>query len=345
MINANDVKQKAYGNWKNILSRLGVDDSYLIKGKHTPCPICNDGTDRYKFDDKTVNLAYYCNQCGYGSGIDLLMGVKNIPFAIALQQVANVINNEAVHPIVSKVLTGNKKKLIVKSDINYVIVRILNSLSYAPSLPAKEYYQKRGLDKFNSQEVKSIRYGKTGYRATGMLFDRDTKKLKMFDAIVGQLGYWNDLQQAIVTIYLNPQELEEHKKPKQTIIRKPMFKAMSTVSGMGVWLSDKKAKTLHVVEGLENALSIAVSLKTLSVVSTVTAPLMGSLVIPDHVENVTIWVDGDTAGTEAGKKLEKRYSGTKNIKIISPEHGKDWNDVLLSLGSDAIVEQLKENIL
>ncbi len=39
------------GKWYGVLSSLGIDRNYL-QNKHGPCPICMEGTDRFRFDDK-----------------------------------------------------------------------------------------------------------------------------------------------------------------------------------------------------------------------------------------------------------------------------------------------------
>jgi putative DNA primase/helicase len=61
------TRDAAKGKWRGILIALGVDEACL-KDQHGPCPICKDGKDRFRFDDRDGDGTYYCNQCGAGSG-------------------------------------------------------------------------------------------------------------------------------------------------------------------------------------------------------------------------------------------------------------------------------------
>lgn len=84
-----DVKEQAVGRWRSILPELGVSTKFLT-GKHGPCPCCG-GEDRFRFTDLNGNGSYYCNGCGPGSGIDLLMKVRKIPFAEAKRLVLEAL--------------------------------------------------------------------------------------------------------------------------------------------------------------------------------------------------------------------------------------------------------------
>src|SRR5690554_5454604 len=64
------TRELALGKWPGILSRLGVDESFLLN-RHGPCPNCG-GKDRYRFSDQEGTGSYYCSQCGPGDGFDLL---------------------------------------------------------------------------------------------------------------------------------------------------------------------------------------------------------------------------------------------------------------------------------
>jgi len=59
--------------WEEILFQLGIDLPRL--NKHGPCPCCG-GKDRFRFDDKDGRGTWFCNQCGNGDGLDLIVKVK-----------------------------------------------------------------------------------------------------------------------------------------------------------------------------------------------------------------------------------------------------------------------------
>jgi putative DNA primase/helicase len=72
------IQDRAIGRWRTLLPVLGIHERFL-SAKHGPCPICG-GTDRFRWDDKAGSGSFYCNQCGAGSGVDLVMKVHGIPF-------------------------------------------------------------------------------------------------------------------------------------------------------------------------------------------------------------------------------------------------------------------------
>lgn len=67
------VYDKARGHWPRILTGAGVPDHYLRLKKAGPCPLCNDGDDRYTFDDRKGDGDYFCRVCGPGKGVTFLM--------------------------------------------------------------------------------------------------------------------------------------------------------------------------------------------------------------------------------------------------------------------------------
>jgi putative DNA primase/helicase len=90
------VHDLANGRWHSILPALGVEAKHL-RNKHGPCPICG-GTDRYRFDDKDGRGTWFCNRCGAGNGVDLVMRLKGCSFLDAvdlIRSLAGVAAKEA----------------------------------------------------------------------------------------------------------------------------------------------------------------------------------------------------------------------------------------------------------
>jgi hypothetical protein len=81
---ANDL-----GLWHEILVRSGVPVHYLT-GKHGPCPMCG-GKDRFRWDNKDDTGSFFCNGCGAGYGLHLLMRFHKIGTHQALRMVEDVI--------------------------------------------------------------------------------------------------------------------------------------------------------------------------------------------------------------------------------------------------------------
>jgi len=85
------------GRWRGILTSLGIDDRFLSP-KHGPCPICNSGTDRWRWDDKDGRGSWFCSKDGAGDGFSLLMKINGWSFAQAAKEVERVVGLAPVTP-------------------------------------------------------------------------------------------------------------------------------------------------------------------------------------------------------------------------------------------------------
>lgn len=86
MVNAKDIKDNV-NDWKSLLEYFGIDSLYL-DGKHHPCPLCGDGTDRFRYDNKFGLGNYYCNSCGSNDGIHLIKEYNGWTFKQAVLNIA-----------------------------------------------------------------------------------------------------------------------------------------------------------------------------------------------------------------------------------------------------------------
>jgi putative DNA primase/helicase len=85
-----ELRDQARNKWPSILLALGVGAGFLT-GKHTGCPVCQDGKDRFRFDDLDGRGTWFCNQCGAGDGIDLLMKAHGWTFPEMKRRVLEII--------------------------------------------------------------------------------------------------------------------------------------------------------------------------------------------------------------------------------------------------------------
>jgi putative DNA primase/helicase len=88
------VKDAANGRWKSILPALGVDAKYLTN-RHGPCPLCEDGKDRFRFDDKAGNGTWFCSKCGAGDGVKLVMLKTGLEFKDAAKAIERLLPGTA----------------------------------------------------------------------------------------------------------------------------------------------------------------------------------------------------------------------------------------------------------
>jgi len=88
-MNTMDTANAARGRWTGVLSALGIDSKFL-RNVHGPCPICNGGKDRWRFDDK-LNGNFFCSHCGSGDGFVLLQKFHGWDFKRAAAEVDKIV--------------------------------------------------------------------------------------------------------------------------------------------------------------------------------------------------------------------------------------------------------------
>lgn len=89
---SSSLRDRTRGRWFAILTTLGIDSSFL-RNRHGPCPACA-GTDRFRWDDRNGDGTFYCNQCGPGSGVDLIMRVRGLSFREAALLIEELIPDQ-----------------------------------------------------------------------------------------------------------------------------------------------------------------------------------------------------------------------------------------------------------
>lgn len=82
------IAEQCRNRWHSILPQLGFS-AKILDGKQHPCPMCG-GRDRWRFDCKEGRGTYYCNQCGAGDGVQLVMMAHGITFREAADKIRTV---------------------------------------------------------------------------------------------------------------------------------------------------------------------------------------------------------------------------------------------------------------
>jgi putative DNA primase/helicase len=80
-----DIHEQCAGRWRSLLPMFGIDAKFLT-GKQTPCPMCG-GKDRFRFDNKEGRGTYFCNNCGAGNGVELVILKTGMQFRDAAKAI------------------------------------------------------------------------------------------------------------------------------------------------------------------------------------------------------------------------------------------------------------------
>lgn len=341
------IKQQAFDyGWSTILTHMGINDTFLQdskKHRNIPCPVCG-GTDRYTFDNKSIDKTFFCRSCGGGDGIKLLSLVDNSSFFDALKKVADYLNNKPSSLVTRKETTKERGY----GDALKVISTIKKYSSRTPTQKALTYYQSRGLLFMRGKRINAIQYGAMKAYANNLN--------GLFPVIIGFFSTWRGSSKGVAKIYIEPNAIRSQLPNDYEFSHKQFFSACDNLSGHAVWFSHIKMRVLHVGEGIETMLAVAKMQKTLSVAACCTAPLLGSFELPVNkeghvwIEKLVIWADKDRpdkkgrrAGIEAAKKLAARYQHQCQVEIRLPpieieegEKSADWLDFYNSEYKDNI---------
>jgi hypothetical protein len=91
-----ELKNRAAGQWPQILADVGGIPAELLDGRHHSCPWCPDhGQDRFRLIDAQAG-AVYCNQCfadNNGDGFAAIQKATGCDFFTALRMVADFLGN------------------------------------------------------------------------------------------------------------------------------------------------------------------------------------------------------------------------------------------------------------
>jgi len=314
-----NIHDKARGRWRSMLPALGVPATFLT-GKHGPCPCCG-GTDRFRWDDKEGNGSFICNQCGAGSGFDLVMKVRKIDFKEAAKLVSEQVGNA---PIVVQRASHREG-----SGSDHAMRIWHASLPMTGYCAVSKYLEKRGL-RFDAYPkmlrfLPNARYthedgSKTTHPAMVARFVSD-------DATISTVHLTfldNDGNKALV---YPVRKLAPGKVPLGGAVR--LFNS---------------AETMGIAEGIETALSAA-QLYELPVWSALTAGAMTRWVPPPSAKSIIVFADCDQTftGQSAAYALAHRLKTEgRNVEVRVPDlMDTDWNDILLAQ-TDFMVRSLED---
>lgn len=97
-----DIHEQCRDRWRTILPMFDLGTHHL-SGRQGPCPICNGGKDRFRFDNKEGRGTWICNVCGAGNGVDLVMKVAGLSFTDACKRIRERLGETTTAPPPKKI--------------------------------------------------------------------------------------------------------------------------------------------------------------------------------------------------------------------------------------------------
>lgn len=300
------IQDKTRGRWRSILPAVGINDRFLT-GKHSACPLCG-GKDRFRWTDRDGLGGYICNQCGPGSGVDLVMKALKVPFAEAKRVIEQHLPSTTVampkavrdRAGASSIDTWRRSHKLDGRD------------------PASRYLASRGLtfDVYPSQ----LRF------LPNATYWHEDKTRTPHPAMIANFVAPDAGSSTTHTTYLTGEGRKANVPSVRKLAPGPLPK------GGAIRLAPS-AETMGVAEGIETALS-AMRLFDLPVWSCLSTSGLVNWQPPPTCKCVVIF--GDSDASFAGQ--HKAYSLAARLKIeglhvdvkLPPDVDTDWNDVLMA---------------
>lgn len=299
MQNKNTI-QNAIGKWSGILQNFGINEKYLDK-KHGPCPICMAGKDRFRYIDKGGSGSYFCSQCGFGDGFDLLMKMQGWSFVDAMKEVDKIIGT--VEQVQIKTERSEAEKI-------YTIKKTLKECrKVTPGDPVWLYLNRRtGIEEIPSD----IRYHSAMYHTEGGFYPA------MVSIVRNRVGAGVTLHRTYLT--------ETGEKAEVKLAKK--FMEGKKLNGGSVRLSGI-AESIGISEGIESAISAGI-IHSMPVWAATNSVLLEQWEPPEGIKQVFIFGDNDISytGQAAAYNLAKRLVREKYDVIVQIPKliESDWND-------------------
>jgi putative DNA primase/helicase len=300
------LRERTRGRWFGILTTLGIDAGYL-RNKHGPCPVCG-GKDRFRWDNKNDDGTFYCNQCGAGSGVDLVMQVRGLSFREAAPLIEEAIGEaRPQHPRPPERSEADKRAAL----------RALwqDSSPIRRDDPVDRWFRGRSIKVELYPAV--LRFAPRARYAIPVSYHP-----AMLALLSGPDGKPATIHKTYLTSDGNKAPVEEPRR----------FAPAKIPDGAAVRLAPYRG-TLGIAEGIETAFA-AMALFGIPCWAALNAGLLEKFQPPAGVNHLVIYGDNDAhqRGQRAAWALAARLKIKTDI-YIPDQVDTDWNDVLMNRGA------------
>ena len=300
-MNIDTIKDQVIGRWYGVYAALGIE---VGDGRHTACPICGSGKDRFRCDDKLGTGSWICNHCGAGDGWSLVMKKLELSFPEAVEQIGEIINSVPV--------SAKPKETVMTPEIMRSI--FIASRVVAEGDPVFKYLKSRGLSKIPDK----LRYHPK-------CWESETKKNQK-----AMLAIFTDAGGSAVTMHRTYLDADGNKLTVES--PKKILPALKKMTGGAVRLFPAEGDTLGIAEGIETAVAASEDVN-IPVWAALSSTLLESFEVPKGIKLLVIFADNDVnyAGQKAAFVLANRVAikGISSIVHIPEIPGDDWLDVFV----------------
>lgn len=343
-IDASQLKARCAGQWDRIFDALvpGFDERLFDRpgSRHGPCPVCQDGVDRFQFfRDAPETGGSNCRHCGgKPDGFMLVQQANNWSFGQTLKEIESLLGGGVVSPnyereIPPEILQKReerRRKERAKNDRLEQRIEEVWSQTFPADAPEAEpirlYFHNRGLcvEQFSPM----IRFHPGLVSA-----NEDGEYEGTFCAMVAMVVDRNGSPVTLHRTYLTEDGFKAPVEEAKKLMMYP--KDRKTASGGAIHLTGT-GPVLNVTEGIETGYAVQAMVGG-SVWATVSAPMMANLHVGEPVEAVWVWSDLDRSGDgqKAARKLVDRVrtQGKRATCVMPPVQipagvkSVDWLDI------------------
>jgi putative DNA primase/helicase len=301
--------ERCNGRWRSILPALGIDPRYL-DGKNGPCPLCRDGRDRWRFDNKRGDGTWICSHCGAGQGVKLAQRFTGLPFPELARRIEVIIGEAPVEP-----RRTERSEAAKRAALNELWMA---SRPVAIGDPVDRWMRHRGIA-LSAYPACLRTCRRTRHSGPPVTFH--PAMLAMVSAPTGKA----------VMIHRTFLTTDGRKAPVEKV---RMFCAGKVPPGSAVRLAPS-ARIVGVAEGIETALA-AGQMFQVPTWAALSDRGVETFEPPAEIKHLMIFGDNDRngVGQKAAYALASRLASRMRVEVRIPDVvGADWNDVLLNAGA------------
>lgn len=264
------------GRWRACFTACGIDAS-LVDGKQRPCPVCG-GKDRFVFDDKFGRGDFFCRQCGYGTGIELVRRFTGMTFMQALRAVESfcgIVSSDDVVGLAEVCEDGGGDE--DRRQRRKLVALWAQARPIALGDPVWIYLEGRGLNPETAG--KEVRYH------PNMKYSSDERDLRAFPAMLARVFDGDGMMINVHRTFLTLDGSKADVVPCKKLMPFP-------VKGGAVRIGEVTEGELCIAEGIETAMAVR-EMTGLPVWATLGCTNMQTFSVPELVRKVIIYADND----------------------------------------------------